>query len=98
MNSSRVGAIGDAAHGDVVRGRHFVAHEILKNNAGFFPQIFEVVFANIDTVEKNLAVRDVVKPRKQLHDRRLALAILTDESDALGRPEAKIDILQHHPL
>ena len=36
------------------RGRHFIAHEILKDNANLAVEVFQVVFAKIDAIEQHL--------------------------------------------
>ena len=47
----------DAADADIFRCGHLVAHEILEDDADFLPQVVEVVFAQIDAVEQDLALR-----------------------------------------
>src|SRR6202049_1699705 len=51
------------------------------------PQAHEGVFLEIDTVERDTPFRRVVQSREKLGDRRLSGAILSDEGDALARPQ-----------
>ena len=68
----------DAAYGDVFGGRQVIPHEILKNNANFAPQIFQVVLTKIHTVKQDLSAGRVVKPREQLYDRGFSLTVFSD--------------------
>jgi hypothetical protein len=58
----------NAAHFDIFTGRHFVAHEILKNDADLSVKVGNVVFAQIDSVQQNLSLCGVIEPRDQLDD------------------------------
>ncbi len=84
----------DAAHGNIFSDRHVVAHEILKDDADFAPPIFQVVFPEVDAVEEDRSGGGVVQTRQKFGDRRLALAVLADQGDALVGLQAKIDIAQ----
>ena len=41
----------DPAYGDVLPCRHFVAHEVVENDADFFAKIFNPVITQIDAIE-----------------------------------------------
>src|SRR6185312_13571134 len=84
----------DTADGDVFAGRHFVTHEVLKDDADFLVQVFEVIFAQVYAVEKNLALGGVVKACDELDDGGLALAVFADERDALARAEREVEVLE----
>src|SRR5258708_24975562 len=62
----------DAANRDVLAGGHFVAHEVLKDNADLPMQIFEVVLAKIESIEQDLSISGIVEPGHQLNDGGLA--------------------------
>ena len=79
----------------LLRARHLVAHEVLEDDADFPVQIFDAVIAQIDAVEENAARRRIVEARDELDDRRLALAVLADQRDALARLDPQIEIVEY---
>ena len=83
------------ADGDVLPRRHLVAHEVLKDDADLAVQLLERVLAQVPAVEQDLADGRVVKPRDQLDDSGLTLAVLADERDALARPQVEVEVAQH---
>jgi hypothetical protein len=50
----------DPANPDILGHGHLVMHEILKNDADLLPQVFQVVFSEINSIEQYLAFRGVV--------------------------------------
>src|SRR5437660_2953039 len=75
---------------DVFPRCHLVTHEVLEDYADFAIQVLQIVLAQVDSIQQNLAFGRIVKARQQLHDRRLALTILADQRHALSRPEMEI--------
>ena len=49
----QVAQVLDAAGGNVLGGAHFVVHEILENDANLFPQIFEVIFLQWNSIQQD---------------------------------------------
>ena len=94
-DAKHIAGIFDASDGDVFRCGHFIAHEILEDHANFAPQIFRVVLADIHAIQQNLAAGHVIKPRKQLHDRGLPLAVFAHQRDALPRCQCEINVAEH---
>ncbi len=88
----------DAAHCDVFARGHFVAHEVLKDDADLGVQIGQVVFAQVDAIEQNLAFGRIVEARDQLDDGGLSLAVLADQSHALSGAEREIEIAENAPV
>ena len=84
----------NAAHGDVFARRHLVAHEVLEDDADLRVQIVQVVFAQIDAIEQNLAFGRIVEPRDELDDGGLALAVFADERDALAGAEGEVEVAE----
>ena len=82
----------DSSDGDVLARGHFIAHEILEDDADFPIEIFQVVFPQVHAVEQDLPLGRIVEPRHQLHDRSLAFAILADQSDPLARTEVRFNL------
>ena len=80
----------DSAHRNIFGGSQFISHEILKNDADFFPQVFHVVLANIHAIQQDLTRRHIIQARKKFDDSRLSLAIFAHQRDPLGRFEAKL--------
>ncbi len=74
----------DAAHGDVFAGRHFVAHEVLKDDADLAVQILDAVVAQVHAVQQDPALGGVVQAREQFDDRGLALPVFADQRDAFA--------------
>ena len=88
----------DAAHGDVFARRHFVAHEVLKDDADLGVQVGQVVLAQIDAIEQDLAFGGIVEPRDELDDGGLALAVFADQGDALAGLRVKLKLLRTRRL
>ena len=87
----------DTPNRNVFTCRHFVAHEVLKNDANLMIKVFQVILVQIDTIEQNLSFGRIVQARQQLDDRCLALAVLSNQSDPLPWVKMKIQVLDHHP-
>ncbi len=85
----------DSADCDVFAGSHLVAHVILKDDANLTIKVFEIVFAQTDAIQQDLAFHRIVEASHQLDDRRLAFAIFTDERDPLAGTQMKIQSLQN---
>ncbi len=77
----------DAADRDVVGGGEVVAHEILEDDADVRAEREEVVLAQVVAVEQDAALVGVVEAREQLHERRLAGAVLADQRERLARAQ-----------
>ena len=60
-------------------------------------QVFEIVFAQVDAVEQDLAFGRIVEARDQLDDRRLALAVFADQRHALSGAQREIEVLEDPP-
>src|ERR1019366_6682003 len=85
----------DTPNRNILARGHLIAHEVLEDHADFPIEIFEVVFPQIDAVEKNLSGGRVIQPSHQLYDSGLALAVLADQRDALPRMQSEIEAVDH---
>ena len=85
------------ADGDVVARAHLVSDEVLEDDADLAVQILDVVLAQVDAVEQDTARRRVVQTRDQLHQRGLALPVLTDEGNALAAGDAEVEVVEDRP-
>ena len=74
----------DPADSDVLRGGQVVAHEVLEDDADVRAKREEVVLAQIVAVEQDAALVRIVEAREQLHERRLAGAVLADQRKHLA--------------
>jgi hypothetical protein len=75
----------NSANCDVFARRHFVAHEVLKDDSDLRMQIGQIVFAEVDAIEQNLTFGWIVETRDQLDDGGFPLAVLTNQSHAFSR-------------
>src|SRR5580704_5210792 len=96
-NAEGVVLLFNAPDRDVLARGHVVAHEVLEDDADLFPNIFEVVIAQVHAIQQNPTTSRVIKPSEQLYDRGLPLAVFADKRDALGRPQAEADVAQNLP-
>ena len=78
--------------GNVFLGGHLEAHEILKDDANLTMQVGQLVLAEIDAVEEDLAFGGVVEAGDELDDSGLALAVLADEGDAFAGRKSEIEV------
>src|SRR4029077_7412894 len=72
-----------------------IAHEILENDSNFPPQIFNVILAEIHSIQENLTTTHVIQPRQQLYDGCLTLPVLAHQGNAFGRLQSEVDVTQH---
>src|SRR4029453_2627050 len=82
----------DLADSNIFLEAEIVAHEVLKDDTDRLPHRAEVVFAQVDVIQKNAPLGWVVQPGQQFCESCLAGTILTDESDALARPKLEADM------
>src|SRR5215213_3122484 len=87
----------DAPGCDVLACREVEPHEVLKDHPDVAPQIQEVILTEIMPIEENASLRGVVEPGQQLDDRRLAGAVLSDQSEHFSRMECQIEVT-HRPV
>ena len=66
---------------------HLEAHEVLEDDPDLAVKVGEVVLAEVDAVEQDLALGGIVETGDELDDGGLALAVLADERDAFSRGE-----------
>src|SRR5580658_3954155 len=85
----------DEPYTNVFPRRHFITHEILEDHADFAIEIFQVIFAEIDSVEQDLPLRRVIKASEEFDNGGLALAVFTDQRDSLLGVKMKVESLQH---
>ena len=85
----------NTAHSNVLACRHFVSHEILKNNADLPVEIVEVVFSKVDSIQQHLTFERVVKPGKQLDDSCFSLAVFSNQRDPFAATELKIQSIKN---
>src|SRR5215211_5705178 len=88
----------DAPHGDVLRGREVVAHEVLEDDADVLAQLREVVVAQVVAVEEDPPLVRVVEPREELDERRLPRPVLADEREDLARAQREAQVPHRPPL
>src|SRR5205085_11722001 len=70
------------------------AHEILEDPANPLAQLVGVVFAQVHTVEQDLALGWIVEPRQQLDQRGLAGAVLANQRELLARRDRQAQVAQ----
>src|SRR5258708_9197632 len=85
----------NAADRYVLAGGHFIAHEILEDDADLTMQILQVVLAKIDSIEQDLSIRGIVQPGHQLDDSGLALAIFANQRQPLRGMQLKINAIEN---
>ena len=84
----------DLADADILADGHFVAHEILEDDAHLAMQIVERVFAQVDAVEKDLTFGGIVEARDELDDGGFALTVFADECDALAGLDGEVEVFE----
>src|SRR5581483_253201 len=87
----------DLSDGEVLAGSHFIAHEILENDADFLVQVFEIVFAKIDAIQQDLSFARIIQLGNQFYDVCLALPVLADERNPLSGMEVKVEVIENSP-
>src|ERR1039458_4399380 len=89
----------NAAYRYVLASRHFVFHEVLKDDSDLGVQIVQVVFTKINSVQQNLPFSGIVEPRNQLDDGGFALAVFANQCDALVSVQGESEVNrseEHH--
>ena len=61
-------------------------------------KILNVIFAQIDAIQKNAASGWIIKTRDEFDDGCLALAVLTDERDAFAGFDTQIEVVQNDAI
>ena len=69
---------------DVVGSAEIVADEILEDDAHVSAQRTEIVLAQIVAIEQDATFVGIVQAGEELHERRLAGAVLTNQGDNLA--------------
>src|SRR5258708_9174127 len=87
----------DSSDSDVFACCHFVAHEVLKDDADFAVKILQVILSKIHAIQQNLAFDWVVESRHELHERGLAFAVFADQRNPLSSTEMQVQSVDHHP-
>ena len=87
----------DAAHFDVFARRHFVAHEVLKDDSDLGMQVGEIVLPQVHSIQQNPAFGGVVKPRDQFHDCGFSLAVLANQRHPLAGLQREIKTVKNAP-
>ena len=82
----------DAADADVLAELQLVLVEVLEHDAEPREQVGAIPGAEILAVEEDAALGRLVEARDELHQRRLAGAVLSDERDALPARDEEIDV------
>ena len=82
------------AVGDVVRGARLVAAESLEDERDAPLQLIARQVAQVDAVEQDAALVGVVEAGQQLHQRRLAGAVLAHQRDRLAGRDVQVDAAQ----
>jgi hypothetical protein len=75
-DAARVGQRFQPAEADVLAHQHAVAEIVLKDHADFVPQVFDIVFPQVDAIQQNAAVHRIVEPGQQFHHGGFAGAVL----------------------
>ncbi len=88
----------NSSDADVQARCQIVVDEILENDPDLFVQLLHVVIAQVHSIQQNHAGSRIVQAGQQLHERRLALAILADQCDVFAWRDAEIQILQHQAI
>src|SRR5579864_7966303 len=68
----------DPPYCDVFPSRHFISHEVLKDDANLAIEIFEAVLAQVHTIKQDLSFCGIVEPGDQFDHGCLALPVLPD--------------------
>ena len=84
----------DAANCDIFPGRHFITHEVLKDDSNFPMKIFQIVLAEVDPIQQDLALGRIIESGDQFYDGRFALSVLADQCEPLVRVQLKINLVQ----
>ena len=84
----------DATHSDILPGGHLEAHEVLEDDANLAVEVGQVVVAQVDTVEQDLAFGRIVEAGDELDDCGFALAVFADQGDAFAGSKREIEVGQ----
>ena len=80
---------------DVAGNRVVEQHGLLGDDADLRPQRRQRHLAYVDPVDQNRAARHVIKPRQQIHHRRLAGPAAADDRDHLAGRYPQRDVAQN---
>ena len=83
---------------DVGGDRVVEQHRLLRHERDLLAQRPQRHVADVDAVDEDRALRDVVEPRNQIDERRLARAAQADERDDLPGPHRERHVSQHEPV
>src|SRR5262245_42367187 len=86
------------ADADAVSSKKLEAEEILECTRQTLAPFARVNAGEIDSVDEDTAAGRFVHLRKQLHQRRLAGAVLADYRDDGSGRKQKIDVIQDEPI
>ena len=67
--------------------------DVLAHQADLAPQILEPVFTDVHAVQTHLAGIDIIEPRQQAHQGRLAAARPTDDRKVVPRRDREADVV-----
>src|SRR5437870_10277210 len=85
----------DAPDADVLAHLELVLIEILEDDAEAREEIVAIPIAEVAAVEEDAAFGRLVETRDELHERRLARAVLPDEREALTARQEERDVAEH---
>src|SRR5207302_8343190 len=98
LDRSSVREFLDFSHRNVFASGHLVPHELLEDHTYFSIQVFQVVFAQVNSVEQNLPFARIVQSCDELYDGGFALSVLTDQGHSLSRAQIEIQPVNHHAV
>ena len=88
-----LGAV-DVADADVLAGRDLIGGVVLEHHPELTAQLDRVVLPHVAAVDEDLPFIGVVEATQQLHHRRLAGAVASDQGDGLSRLDGERDVVQ----
>src|ERR1700729_4151427 len=93
-----VGLPVDIADGDVLGHRHLITQIVLEDHSNFPTKFRRVIFAKIDPIQQNPALRRIIQSRDKLDQRRLPRPVFPHQRQPLTRPQREIQMPVVPPL
>ena len=82
----------------VSRGTQLEPEEVLERAGEARPPLLGGHAREVDAVDRDRARRRLVEAAQQLHERRLARAVLADDRDHRAGGEVEVDVVEHEPV
>src|SRR5579864_6154299 len=95
MQEGQVVDFFDSTDCNVFARSHLIAHEILEDDADLAIKIFEVILAQVDAIEQDLAFGGIVQASDQFDNGGLALAVFADEGHAFAGANMEVQSIEN---